>query len=174
MENILEHSYEKEMVTSDELQGLKQLRTGMIFQSSRAGRYNYDVPVMTGDQVMTMNVTLVQGEEDAGRVQIYMDNISAEFRIQHGEVKGLILCDDREEYDTLSGDGEKLTEALRQDGYIVKNISYSMNRRSRVEAMTTKAGEKEPSSSLYRVAKTVVRYVIDMMKQNDTDNTEKR
>lgn len=174
IEKILEHSYEKEMVTSDELQGLKQLRTGMIFQSSRAGRYNYDVPVMTGDQVMTMNVTLVQGEEDAGRVQIYMDNISAEFRIQHGEVKGLILCDDREEYDTLSGDGEKLTEALRQDGYIVKNISYSMNRRSRVEAMTTKAGEKEPSSSLYRVAKTVVRYVIDTMKQNDTDNTEKR
>ena len=56
-----------------------------------------------------------------------MDNISAEFRIQHGEVKGLILCDDREEYDTLSGDGEKLTEALRQDGYIVKNISAPSN-----------------------------------------------
>lgn len=165
MEKILEHSYEKDTVTSDELQGLKQLRTGMIFQSSRARRYSYDVPVVTEDQVTTMNVTLIQGEEDTGRVQIYMDNISAEFRMQHGEIKGLVLCDDREEYDTLSGDGGKLTQALEKDGYTVKNISYSMNRRSRVEAMTAKAGEKEPSSSLYRVAKTVVRYVIDTMKQ---------
>ena len=158
MEKILEHSYEKEMITSDELRGLKQLRTGMIFQSSRAGRYSYDVPVVTGDQVTTMNVTLIQGEEDTGRVQIYMDNISAEFRVQH-----------REGYDTLSGDGEKLTQALQQDGYNVKNISYSMNHRSRVEAMTAKAGEKVPSSSLYRIAKTVVRYVMDTMKQDDTD-----
>ena len=169
MEKILEHSYEKEMITSDELRGLKQLRTGMIFQSSRAGRYSYDVPVVTGDQVTTMNVTLIQGEEDTGRVQIYMDNISAEFRVQQGEIKGLVLCDDREGYDTLSGDGEKLTQALQQDGYNVKNISYSMNHRSRVEAMTAKAGEKVPSSSLYRIAKTVVRYVMDTMKQDDTD-----
>lgn len=169
MEKILEHSYEKEMITSDELRGLKQLRTGMIFQSSRAGRYSYDVPVVTGDQVTTMNVTLIQGEEDTGRVQIYMDNISAEFRVQQGEIKGLVLCDDREGYDTLSGDGEKLTQALQQDGYNVKNISYSMNHRSRVEAMTSKAGEKVPSSSLYRIAKTVVRYVMDTMKQDDTD-----
>lgn len=169
MEKILEHSYEKEMITSDELRGLKQLRTGMIFQSSRAGRYSYDVPVVTGDQVTTMNVTLIQGEEDTGRVQIYMDNISAEFRVQQGEIKGLVLCDDRQGYDTLSGDGEKLTRALQQDGYNVKNISYSMNHRSRVEAMTAKAGEKVPSSSLYRIAKTVVRYVMDTMKQDDTD-----
>lgn len=169
MEKILEHSYEKEMITSDELRGLKQLRTGMIFQSSRAGRYGYDVPVVTGDQVTTMNVTLIQGEEDTGRVQIYMDNISAEFRVQQGEIKGLVLCDDRQGYDTLSGDGEKLTQALQQDGYNVKNISYSMNHRSRVEAMTAKAGEKVPSSSLYRIAKTVVRYVMDTMKQDDTD-----
>lgn len=169
MEKILEHSYEKEMITSDELRGLKQLRTGMIFQSSRAGRYSYDVPVVTGDQVTTMNVTLIQGEEDTGRVQIYMDNISAEFRVQQGEIKGLVLCDDRQGYDTLSGDGEKLTQALQQDGYNVKNISYSMNHRSRVEAMTAKAGEKVPSSSLYRIAKTVVRYVMDTMKQDDTD-----
>lgn len=169
MEKILEHSYEKEMITSDELRGLKQLRTGMIFQSSRAGRYSYDVPVVTGDQVTTMNVTLIQGEEDTGRVQIYMDNISAEFRVQQGEIKGLVLCDDREGYDTLSGNGEKLTQALQQDGYNVKNISYSMNHRSRVEAMTAKAGEKVPSSSLYRIAKTVVRYVMDTMKQDDTD-----
>lgn len=169
MEKILEHSYEKEVITSDELRGLKQLRTGMIFQSSRAGRYSYDVPVVTGDQVTTMNVTLIQGEEDTGRVQIYMDNISAEFRVQQGEIKGLVLCDDREGYDTLSGNGEKLTQALQQDGYNVKNISYSMNHRSRVEAMTAKAGEKVPSSSLYRIAKTVVRYVMDTMKQDDTD-----
>ena len=79
------------------------------------------------------------------------------------------MCDDREGYDTLSGDGEKLTQALQQDGYNVKNISYSMNHRSRVEAMTAKAGEKVPSSSLYRIAKTVVRYVMDTMKQDDTD-----
>ena len=169
MEKILEYSYEKEMITSDELRGLKQLRTGMIFQSSRAGRYSYDVPVVTGDQVTTMNVTLIQGEEDTGRVQIYMNNISAEFRVQQGEIKGLVLCDDRQGYDTLSGDGEKLTQALQQDGYNVKNISYSMNHRSRVEAMTAKAGEKVPSSSLYRIAKIVVRYVMDTMKQDDTD-----
>lgn len=167
MERILEHSYEDPVITGDELQGLKQLHAGMVFQNSMARRHSYDVPLQTGDQVTTMNVTLIQGEDDAGRVQIYMQDMSAEFRISNGEVKGLILCDDRERYEELSGQAGSLVEKLEQAGSPVKNISYTMNHRSRVDAMTAKAGEREPSSSLYRVAKTVVQHVMGVMQQEN-------
>lgn len=167
MERILEHSYEDPVITGDELQGLKQLHAGMVFQNSMARRHSYDVPLQTGDQVTTMNVTLIQGEDDAGRVQIYMQDMSADFRISNGEVKGLILCDDRERYEELSGQADSLVEKLEQAGSPVKNISYTMNHRSRVDAMTAKAGEREPSSSLYRVAKTVVQHVMGVMQQEN-------
>ena len=167
MERILEHSYEDPVITGDELQGLKQLHAGMVFQNSMARRHSYDVPLQTGDQVTTMNVTLIQGEDDTGRVQIYMQDMSAEFRISNGEVKGLILCDDRERYEELSGQADSLVEKLEQAGSPVKNISYTMNHRSRVDAMTAKAGEREPSSSLYRVAKTVVQHVMGIMQQEN-------
>ena len=167
MEAILERSYEKEVVTSDELRSLKQLSTGMIFQNSRVQRHSYDVPVLTGDHVTTMNVTLIRGEEDTGRVQIFMQDISAELRVHQGEVKGLILCDDREMYESLFSNEDELTQELENNGYQVKNISYSMNHRSRVDAMTAKAGEKEPSSSLYRVAKTFVCHVMKTMQQEN-------
>lgn len=167
MERILEHSYEDPVITGDELQGLKQLHAGMVFQNSMARRHSYDVPLQTGDQVTTMNVTLIQGEDDAGRVQIYMQDMSADFRISNGEVKGLILCDDRERYEELSGQADSLVEKLEQAGSPVKNISYTMNHRSRVDAMTAKAGEREPSSSLYRVAKIVVQHVMGVMQQEN-------
>ena len=167
MERILEHSYEDPVITGDELKGLKQLHAGMVFQNSMARRHSYDVPLQTGDQVTTMNVTLIQGEDDAGRVQIYMQDMSAEFRISNGEVKGLILCDDRERYEELSGQAGSLVEKLEQAGSPVKNISYTMNHRSRVDAMTAKAVEREPSSSLYRVAKTVVQHVMGVMQQEN-------
>ena len=72
-----------------------------------------------------------------------------------------------ERYEELSGQAGSLVEKLEQAGSPVKNISYTMNHRSRVDAMTAKAGEREPSSSLYRVAKTVVQHVMGVMQQEN-------
>lgn len=160
METVLAHSYEAPAVTSEELRGLKQLQNGMLLQRSMARRHGYDVPIADGDSVATMNVTLIQGGEDSGRVQIYMQELSAELRIQQGEVKGLFLCGDREMYEQLSGKAQDLIASLEENGYPVKNISYSMNPKSRLDTMNTPAGEKEPATALYKAAKLIVKHVI--------------
>ena len=160
MGKLLEQEYEEPSVSSDELRNLGQLRNGMIFQGSRARRYSYDIPVEMDEGVTTMNVTLIRGEDEGGRVQIYMEEVSAEFRVRRNEMKGLILCGDRERYDSLSGNSTELERSLEQEGFLVRNISYSMDHRSRVDAMPAGAGEKTPSAALYRAAKCIVKYVI--------------
>ncbi len=160
MGKLLEQEYEESSVSSDELRNLGQLRNGMIFQGSRARRYSYDIPVEMDEGVTTMNVTLIRGEDEGGRVQIYMEEVSAEFRVRRNEMKGLILCGDRERYDSLSGSSTELEQSLEQEGFLVRNISYSMDHRSRVDAMPAGAGEKIPSAALYRAAKCIVKYVI--------------
>lgn len=160
METVLAHSYEAPAITGEELRGLKQLQNGMLLQRSRARRHSYDVPIADGDSVATMNVTLIQGGENSGRVQIYMQELSAELRIQQGEVKGLFLCGDREMYEQLSGKAQELIASLEENGYPVKNISYSMNPKSRLDTMNTPAGEKEPATALYKAAKLIVKHVI--------------
>lgn len=160
METVLAHSYEAPAITGEELRGLKQLQNGMLLQRSMARRHSYDVPIADGDSVATMNVTLIQGGENSGRVQIYMQELSAELRIQQGEVKGLFLCGDREMYEQLSGKAQELIASLEENGYPVKNISYSMNPKSRLDTMNTPAGEKEPATALYKAAKLIVKHVI--------------
>ena len=63
-------------------------------------------------------------------------------------------------YEQLSGKAQELIASLEENGYPVKNISYSMNPKSRLDTMNTPAGEKEPAKALYKAAKLIVKHVI--------------
>ena len=105
MREILNRSYEKPDVTSDELSNLKMLAQGIHLNSMRVTRRSYEIPVKTGDTVTNMSVTILNGQEDKGKVQIAFDkdkqdeafaafgNINTEFKISGKDIKGLILCE---------------------------------------------------------------------------------
>ncbi len=171
MGDILSGAYESADITSEELSSLKMLSQGIRLQASLVRSRNYDIPILTGDTITNMNVTILTGSNDSGKVKISMKsdgvsgdsvigNISAEFKVVSDKVKGLILCDDRDSYDALMADADELKSSLQQSGLDVRNISYGMNYSS-ASAMTNEKTDNSntKTSELYKVAKTVVRYI---------------
>ncbi len=181
LEKILEKSYEQKEVSSLDLRNLKLFAQGIQLQSQLAGRHSYDIPIMTGDTVTSLNVTLIQGIEENGKVQInitsskqqeseeeaYVDygNISMEFKVSAGEIKGLILCDTRLGYDRLRQENQALLDTLTAKGFQVKALSYGMDYQSRSDMAGGVKTENTPTAQLYQVAKAIVQHTIQTIKE---------
>ncbi len=179
LEKILERAYEQKDVSSLDLWNLKLFGQGLQLQKQLSSRHSYDIPIMTGDTVTSLNVTLIQGTEENGKVQIsissiqqevseetdYVDygNISMEIKVSAREIKGLVLCDSRIGYDRLCQAKESVINSLEEKGYQVKNLSYGMDYQSRSEMAGGTSEQNVPTSELYQVAKTMVQHIMQIV-----------
>lgn len=172
MQEILTKSQETADITSEDLKHLKLLGQSLRLQQALTRRQSYEIPIRTGDTVTTMNLTILHGGGESGKVQISMDEstfgrVSGEVQLQGEQIKGLILCDDRVGFDALKEQGTTLTERLESVGYSVKNISYGMDYKTRSEmAGAVSSEEQTDTAKLYQIAKILVRHVTDTAKQN--------
>lgn len=180
MEEILARSYSVSDISSDELMQLKMLGRGIQLNGMMANRRSYDIPIVTGDTVTNMNVTILTGSADKGRVQVYIDNtkdsndintmsISAEFKMSGSELKGLIICGNRENYETLRKHNADLEQSFKNAGFIVKNISYSMGNVLR-GSITDNNLQNTSAKDLYRAAKITVKYISNIVKNNSNES----
>lgn len=171
MQQILSKSKESADISSEDLKYLKLLGQGLRLQESLMKRQNYEIPILTGDTVTTINLTILRGEEQTGRIQLSMERadfgrVSGEMQIQGEQIKGLILCDDRVGFDALKEQGTTLTEKLERTGFFVKNISYGMDYKSRGEMYEQQASETDiDTKSLYRIAKILVHHISETVRQ---------
>lgn len=171
MEKILVESRKSADITSEDLQRLKLLGQSLHLSKAMTGKQCYDIPIQTGDTVTNMNLTLIQGMGETGRIQISMDDktlgtISMDMKIQKEQVKGLILCDSRVGYETFKDHGEILEGSLESAGYFISNISYGMDFKSRSEMLKEMPEEaRTDTSDLYRAAKVMVRFATALIQQ---------
>lgn len=172
MQEILTKSQETADITSEDLKHLKLLGQSLRLQQVLTRRQSYEIPIRTGDTVTTMNLTILHGGEESGKVRISMEEsglgrVSGEVQLQGEQIKGLILCDDRVGFDALMEQGMTLTERLETAGYSVKNISYGMDYKARSELTGSVSSEEQADTAkLYQIAKILVRHVSDIAKQN--------
>lgn len=172
MQEILTKSQETADITSEDLKHLKLLGQSLRLQQVLTKKQSYEIPIRTGDTVTTMNLTILHGGDDTGKVRISMEQdgfgqVSVEMQLQGEQIKGLILCDDRVGFDALMEQGTTLTERLETSGYSVKNISYGMDYKARSEMTgAVSSGEQTDTAKLYQIAKILVRHVSDIAKQN--------
>ena len=177
MEEILSRSYCAPDITSDELMKLKSLGRGIQLHGMMAGRRSYDIPVITGDTITNMNVTILSGQGDKGKVKISVGNtgtesspgeqlnISAEFKISNGAVKGLVVCSNRESYEAVQESILELKREIREAGFEIKNISCSLGTaRGGIIDEKINLGNSTSTASLYKTAKITACYLSDIIK----------
>lgn len=176
MEEILSRSYCEPDITSDELMKLKSLGRGIQLHGMMAGRRSYDIPVITGDTVTNMNVTILSGQDDKGKVRISISNanedgngqdlnISAEFKISGSAVKGIVSCSNREAYEMVKESSMELKENMADAGFEVKNISCSLGTpRGGIPDEKINLGNNASTSVLYKAAKIATCYLSGVVK----------
>ena len=170
IEEVLAKSYEQSDITIEDLKQLKQLSRGMHFIGAIRQEKSYDIPIRTEDGITSLNLTIIRGAKESGKIQISMEDevfgdISIEFKVSQDTVQGLILCDQRQGFEMLKDQREALENNLIQAGYQVRDISYGMDFKSRNEMLKEKITQGQADTgSLYRVSKILVRSVVTAMK----------
>lgn len=165
MQDILTKSYEQADISFEDLQTLRQLGRGIRLQGAMRQSRSYDIPIRTGDTITSLNLTIIHGADESGRIQVSMEdgdcgNISLDFKLSGGAVKGFVLCDERRGFEALKDGEEILKENIEHAGFQVRNISFGMDFKSRNELLNSQIETQEADTAhLYQISKMLVRYV---------------
>lgn len=173
MEKTVESSQEQPSVSYEDLEQLKQIGQNIWLQRQMMSRRSYDIPIPTGDTVTSVNVTLIQGSGEHGRVWVSLPaddagqeggfgNITMEWKLAGREVKGLILCDRRDGFERLSAQKETLLHDLQEKGFEVKNLSYGMESRGRLDGAADGDSREADLPQLYQLAKIMVQHAAEI------------
>lgn len=171
MEEILTKSSEQADINFEDLRRFRQISQGIHLQGILRRSHSYDIPIRTGDSITSLNLTIIHGADESGKIQVSMEdenfgNISMDFKVSNDKVKGLVLCDQRQGFETLQEQGDVLERNLENAGYQVKNISYGMDFKSRNELMNESVKNQEADTKqLYQIAKILVRSVTAVIRE---------
>lgn len=166
MENLLNERYAEREVTSKELSELKMLSNGMNLLRSLSSRESYEIPVLAGDSITNIHLTIISGSKDSGKVQIGMDSeqfgsVTAEFTCKEDKVNGVVLCLSKKAADTMQAEMGDFTQRLNDSGIQMGNISYGLKTGNKEYYQVTKTQSDSASNTrgLYQIAKAFVKHI---------------
>jgi hypothetical protein len=168
----LNQSYSEEKIDSFKLAELKNIGQQMTFIKTLAEKEYYQIPVETDSGVTNMNLTILRGTKESGKVSVtiwseQLGNVKADFSLKDRTFTGLITSDNRSGLEKLQKNAGKLTEAASECGATVKQLDYGIQRRDKdtYSYLNPDLGEgissmkEETERTLYRLAKAVVQMV---------------
>lgn len=108
--------YAQGMSTLD-IRQLQMMTTQLHLGASLAREERYQIPVVTRDGAVGVNVKIVRGSEKKGSVRITMEcntygRVTAELRAEAKGIRGYIASDSRAGADRLTGEQEKIEAML--------------------------------------------------------------
>lgn len=169
LEKILTKSTEQTDISSEELNNLRLYGQTIQIQRVLPERQHYEIPVQTEQGYVAVNLTLLSGQKESGKVQINVDlensRMAMELRVEKDQVKALVLCDHREGFEALKGAEKELTNTLTQAGFTLKTMSFGMDYKNQKQFAGTDAEGAAQTDRLYQTAKISLRWMTKVIKQ---------
>lgn len=165
----LNRSYSEDKIDILKLTELKNIGQQMTFIKRLAEKEYYQIPVETENGVTNMNLTILRGTKDSGRVSVtiwseQLGNVKADFSLKDKALKGLIISDSRSGLEQLQKNTDQVEAAAKESLVTIKQLDFSYQRRDMDTYSYLNPDFGESSSSvkedtertLYRVAKALV------------------
>ncbi len=95
-------------ITAMDISTLKLVNAGFNIVSQMAKRETYQVPILAGDEVNIINLSIVRDGEAAGRIEASIEasragRVNASLVLEEGSLRGYIASDTKEGNDILKG-----------------------------------------------------------------------
>lgn len=166
VEAMLEARFSDSQITSMELQKLRMQAGTVGLLRKLAERQDYHIPVVTGENVTNIHLTIVNGSKDAGKVEIRMEterfgNISATFDVREAKVNGVVLCASKKAADDIQEEDGQLEERLSVQGMELESVTYGLQTKG-MDAYEKRVGDgqnTEDTRQLYQVAKAFIKHI---------------
>lgn len=161
-EEILNDGYADMAISGKELKNLRLLGKGIMLTGSMSRQEHYEIPIVTGDSITNVSLTIRKGTGEKGKLQISMDSekfgrIEMEASIKEQAINGIILCESTEGFEKLNDCRQQMTDALENIGLTVKQLSAAVSDKA-LERLRSRgeAGSQTDTAMLYRAAKVLI------------------
>lgn len=121
-ENVMRTIKDSQGVTSVDLRDMRLLRQQIALGTRLAEDEHYAIPVLVGDELTNVQLKIVRGKEERGRVDVLFETpklgkVAARFQVQEDSVRGYVVSDSDRTIEELKNQQDQLTEQFGlQDG----------------------------------------------------------
>lgn len=131
-ENVMDTMMEAEGATSVDLREIRLMRQELKLHSLFAKEERYAIPVLVGDEVTTISLKIVRGEEEKGKVAITLEHgklgrIAAELKAEGDSLTGYVAASTKEGLGRLQERQGELEENLLKNFPEKVSIQYIEN-----------------------------------------------
>ena len=177
-ENVMKTMIKSEPVGSMDIRDMKILRQQIELGTRMSKEENYAIPVLVADELTNVQLKIVRGKEERGRVDIMFESpalgkVAAKFQVQQDSVKGYVVSDSHRTIEELKNRQEELQEQISPGGEgawkldLIYSEQVELSRFSTEEKGVTKAEQSEEAwqvqtGTLYGIAKTFLEEVKQM------------
>lgn len=175
VKQLITEEYKNQVDSSEKADKLQLLGAGIELARKLSHSQHYEIPVVTGEQVTKMSLTVLQGTKDSGRLHITMDfgdlgKAEAEFTVKEQAINGFILCETKDGLETITGCMDQLKSRLSGLGLEAGQLNAGVTRkaadifiktgeRNNNEAAGEASENKARTKVLYQAAKAVVQTI---------------
>ncbi|MHB8128193.1 MAG: DUF6240 domain-containing protein [Mobilitalea sp.] len=168
----LNQVYSEEKIDSRKLAELKSMGQQMTFLKRLAEKEFYQIPIETGSGVTNMNLTILRGTENSGRVSVtiwseQLGNLKANFSLKEQTLKGFISSDSKRGLEELQKNASEIEKVAEENSLTMKQMDFGILSREN-DTYTYQNSENEQQGTsrrtdteqvLYRLAKAIVQTV---------------
>lgn len=126
-ENVMKGMAEAKAVKSFDIRNLKILRQEIELGTRMSREENYAIPVLVADELTNVQLKIVRGTEERGRLDILFDSpalgkVTARFQVQGIKVKGYVASDSQDTVQMLKEQQDVLQEDLGMENTLYPNL----------------------------------------------------
>ena len=119
-ENVMKTMIQSKDVRSLDIRDMKIVKQQIALGTQMAKEEHYAIPVLVADELTNVQLKIVRGKEERGRVDIMFDSpalgkVAASFQIQPESVKGYIISDSPRTIEELKNREAELQERISPD-----------------------------------------------------------
>jgi hypothetical protein len=130
---------------------------------------NYEVPVMIGEELTSINLKIIHQSKEKGKLFISTNTdvygkLMAEFSVTKEETKGYIMAEKEEAKEILTKMAAHMELNLSENGTVKVNIDIMINKTMKLNSLenqelTNNEEKTVATAELYGVAKTFLRMI---------------
>ena len=165
VEQLLNKCYEDSTLRSGEIKELQIFSRAIALTGSMSRQQHYEIPIVTGDTVTNVSLTIRTGNNEKGKLQITTQSeqygrIEIEASIKEKAINGLILCETKEGIDTLKSCQKEMVASLEKLGLNVNQLSIAISGKALDGLKTTEENaSKTETKVLYETAKVFIEHL---------------
>lgn len=165
-EEILDTTASAEKPKSIDLKSMALTFKQVSLAANLAQEENYEIPVKIGQEMTSINLRILHGSEDTGKVTATMrtkdyGEVAAELSIEDGKISGFVASDRQDGIEDLRQIETSFAETLLKNGKTIKNLDFIYSKDLNIhnfskEAEKTINHHKVSSKELYNTAKDFI------------------